>query len=143
MKACSNLIALCVLALAASVQSFSPLPINKYAARPTLYMTEKTDRDAAAVAEVTDSLAMPTSFTEMVRMASSAMSDAYEQGINRQMMRVLLPRDPSNEQIGVFIEEDADVDTQNLVLFPLDESWQGGIMQLYRAAKPTVESILR
>lgn len=107
-------------------------------------MTEETaPTTETSVDKVTESLTIPITFDEMVRMASSAMADAYEQGIKRQMMRVLLPRDPSNEQIGVFFENDADVDTQNLVLFPIDESWQGGIMQLYRAAQPTVESILR
>jgi hypothetical protein len=102
-----------------------------------------TEETATSVDSVTDSLTIPVTFDEMVRMASSAMTDAQEQGLNRQMMRVLLPRDPQNEQLGVFFENDANVDTQNLVLFPIDESWQGGIMQLYRAAQPTVEAILR
>lgn len=92
---------------------------------------------------MTDSLVIPASFDEMVRMASDAMTDAYAEGINRQMLRILLPRDPTNEQLGKLFEDDADVDTQNLVLSTLDESWQGGIMQLYRAASPTCEAILR
>lgn len=107
-----------------------------------LFMTSGTAAEPSKE-EVTDMLIIPLSFDEMIRQASSAMSDAFDQGMNRQIMRVLLPRDPSNVQIGNFFENDADVDTQGLVLVPLDESWQGGIMQLYRAAAPTCRAILR
>lgn len=131
---------LSALVSATVVQPFAPVRQNARGARAMFMATEET---ATSVDNVTDSLTIPVTFDEMVRMASSAMTDAQEQGLNRQMMRVLLPRDPQNEQLGVFFEEDADVDTQNLVLFPIDESWQGGIMQLYRAAQPTVEAILR
>jgi hypothetical protein len=103
-------------------------------------MTEDT---TPSKEKVTDTLIIPLSFDEMIRVASSAMSDAFDQGINRQMCRVLLPRDPSNANIGNFFENDANVDTQGLVLVPLDESWQGGIMQLYRAAAPTCRALLR
>lgn len=133
---------LSVLASATLVQPFAPVlgRQNAGSVGPMFMATEET---ATSVDSVTDSLTIPVTFDEMVRMASSAMTDAQEQGLNRQMMRVLLPRDPQNEQLGVFFENDANVDTQNLVLFPIDESWQGGIMQLYRAAQPTVEAILR
>jgi len=145
MKSCNSLISiLSVLASVALVHSFAPLASThcNVARATSMPMTEETAAEAS-VDTVTDSLTIPKSFDEMVRMASSAMSDGYEAGISRQIMRVLLPRDPSNEKIGLFFENDADVDTQNLVLFPIDESWQGGIMQLYRAAQPTVEAILR
>lgn len=79
----------------------------------------------------------------MVNQASKAVNDAYEAGISRQMMRVLLPRDPMNAQLGQFYEDDAEVDTANVILVPPDETWQGGIMQLYRSAEPTCRSILR
>lgn len=71
------------------------------------------------------------------------MQDAVAAGITRQIVRVLLPRDPMSGQVGQYFEEDAQVDTQNLVLSPIDETWQGGIMQLYRAAAPTTQTILR
>jgi hypothetical protein len=134
-----------VFALAACVHSFSPFTaftprIQSNVATTQLFMTEET---APSKDQVTDTLIIPLSFDEMIRIASSAMSDAFDQGFNRQMCRVLLPRDPSNVNIGNFFENDADVDTQQLVLVPLDESWQGGIMQLYRAAAPTCHALLR
>lgn len=147
MKTCNTLISiLSVLASTTSVVHSFSLVASKtnVAARTCMSMTnDAAPADTASVDEITDSLRIPMSFDEMVKMGSSAMTDAYAAGFNRQMMRVLLPRDPANEQLGVFFENDADIDTQNLVLFPIDESWQGGIMQLYRAAQPTVEAILR
>lgn len=147
MKQYNSLVSILVFVASATVGVHAFAPLNNHGARTNgntpvaMKMTEKTA--PSSVETVTDSLTIPLSFDEMVRMASAAMTDAYEQGYNRQMLRVLLPRDPSNEQLGVFFENDADVDTQNLVLFPIDESWQGGIMQLYRAAQPTCEAILR
>jgi hypothetical protein len=134
-----------VLALAGCVHSFTLLTeltprIQSNVATTQLFMTEDT---TPSKEKVTDTLIIPLSFDEMIRVASSAMSDAFDQGINRQMCRVLLPRDPSNANIGNFFENDANVDTQGLVLVPLDESWQGGIMQLYRAAAPTCQALLR
>jgi len=93
--------------------------------------------------DVTDSLNIPTNFPEMVSQAARAMNEAYDAGITRQTIRVMLPRDPSSADLGLYFESDAKLDTQNLILVPPDETWQGGIMQLYRAALPTCEEILR
>jgi len=75
------------------------------------------------------------------------MSDAYRtQGMSRQIVRILLPRDASSDQLGVQFEPDAQMDkgkNDEMKLVPCDESWQGGIMQLYRAASPTTKDILR
>lgn len=100
------------------------------------------------------------------------MSDAYRtQGMSRQIVRILLPRDASSDQLGVQFEPDAQMDkgkNDKMKLVPCDESWQGGIMQvsselrkfiyslaqtlttrtsthpqLYRAASPTTKDILR
>lgn len=90
-----------------------------------------------------DSLFIPMSFDEMVREVSKCMLDAKEMGIYRQIIRILLPRDPASEQIGQYFESDANLDTSDLILVPPDETWQGGIMQLYRAASPTCQEILR
>jgi hypothetical protein len=82
--------------------------------------------------------------------SSQAMTDALSAGKTRQIVRILLPRDASNDNFGVFQEAEAQTsnsralnaaDTTKLV--PTDESWQGGIMQLYRAAAPTTKDILR
>lgn len=93
--------------------------------------------------DMPETLPVPVTFDEMVRQASTAMADAYEAGITRQMLRVLLPRDPMSANLGTYFESDADVDTQELILAPPDETWQGGIMQLYRACAPTVLELLR
>lgn len=110
---------------------------------------EETETAAAgsATADTTDSLRMPLTFEEMIKMATSAVSDAYEQGITRQSVRVLLPRDPSSGDLGVQYESDATAangrNMENFVLVPPDETWQGGSPQLYRACAPTAQEILR
>lgn len=76
------------------------------------------------------------------------MSDAYEQqGMTRQVVRILLPRDASAGQLGERIEAEAETSdrtkSNEMMLVPTDESWQGGIMQLYRAAAPTTKDMLR
>lgn len=91
-------------------------------------------------------ITVPLTFSQMVKDTSEAMSDACSQGINRQIIRVLLPRDPNSQNLGLYFEDNVEVEsrnTQNLLLAPPDESWQGGIMQLYRAALPTCKEILR
>lgn len=102
---------------------------------------------SAATADTTESLQMPLTFEEMIKMATSAVSDAYDQGITRQSVRVLLPRDPSSGDLGVQYESDATAangrNMENFVLVPPDETWQGGSPQLYRACAPTAQEILR
>lgn len=102
-----------------------------------------TVRSSSNNLDVTDALRVPVSFDEMIRETSTAMSDAYEQGVTRQMIRLLMPRDPASQDLGIMFEDDADFSTAGLLLYPTDESWQGGIMQLYRAAAPTCQAILR
>jgi Domain of unknown function (DUF1995) len=123
--------------------------------------------DAAAVAGTTTStttkqpqskssrryaLSIPLTLDEMVRQAASAMREAAALGRTRQIVRILLPRDASSGDFGTYLEASATSSStssssgsrsQQVVLVPPDESWQGGIMQLYRAAAPTAESILR
>jgi hypothetical protein len=84
----------------------------------------------------------------MIRDSSNAMRDAELEGINRQIIRILLPRDPMSGNLGQYFEDDVEVEggnrgTQDLLLAPPDESWQGGIMQLYRAALPSAKEVLR
>lgn len=96
-----------------------------------------------APVSMTNSIIMPLSYEEMIREASAAVKDAYEKKITKQIVRVLLPRDASSSDLGVINEGTVDVESQNIVLVPPDESWQGGIMQLYRSAAPTCTEILR
>lgn len=89
-------------------------------------------------------LYIPISFDEMVKQTSTAMEDAYANGISRQMIRILLPRSAENDQLLQYYEDDADsVDMSQAALVPPDETWQGGIMQLYRAASITCQNVLR
>jgi len=90
-----------------------------------------------------DNIVSPLTFDEMIRQCSSAMKDAYIEGdINRQMIRVLLPRDPTSGNLGLKYEPDVTLGN-DILLAPPDETWQGGIMQLYRACVPTVQELLR
>lgn len=95
-----------------------------------------------------NSMVVPLNFNAMIKQASQAIIDAKAQGVNRQIIRVLLPRDPNSGNLGQYFEDDIEVEggargAQDLLLAPPDESWQGGIMQLYRAALPTCKEILR
>merc|ERR1712176_40591 len=75
------------------------------------------------------------------------MEDAMKAGKKRQILRILLPRSADNDNIGQFFEtEVVDPDPSiyvDTVLVPPDETWQGGIMQLYRAASLACQEILR
>ncbi|KAL7532262.1 hypothetical protein ACHAXR_004526 [Thalassiosira sp. AJA248-18] len=114
---------------------------------------EPTEASVATVDETTtnvnigNSLEIPLSYNEMILQASQCMSDAYEKGMTRQIVRILLPRDPAADQLGQQFEAEAETTdkakSQEMKLVPNDESWQGGIMQLYRAASPTSADILR
>lgn len=90
---------------------------------------------------------VPQSFEEMVKQISSTMEDATNAGKKRQIIRMLLPRSADSDNIGVFFETDvAEPDPSiylDTVLVPPDETWQGGIMQLYRAASLACQEILR
>jgi hypothetical protein len=118
--------------------------------RPTsfLSMTEETTTTEAAVTITSvssrnEELRIPLSFEEMVNQVSTAMEDAYQQGKTRQILRVLLPRSAVNDQLLQYYEDDALDGMIETVLAPTDETWQGGIMQLYRAASYTTQSLLR
>lgn len=92
-------------------------------------------------------VSVPLSLDEMVRQAASAMKEASSTTTNgpstqKQIVRLLLPRDAGSGDLGRYYEGNA-VDAAEISLVPPDESWQGGIMQLYRAAAPMTERLLR
>jgi hypothetical protein len=101
---------------------------------------------AATETAVNDSLQIPLSYSEMIQQVSTCMSAAYKMGMSRQIVRILLPRDASSGQLGEYYEADAQITdrakAQEMKLVPTDESWQGGIMQLYRSASPSTKDIL-
>lgn len=115
-------------------------------AEPTEAVSADVD-EAADTNKINDSLQIPLSYSEMIQQVSSCMSEASAKGMNRQIVRILLPRDPTNDQFGQYYEDDVDtadrIKSAQMSLVPTDESWQGGIMQLYRAASPTTKDILR
>jgi hypothetical protein len=111
-----------------------------------------TSSSSSSSTSSNNDLIMPLNYDEMVSMAAQAVSDAYtQQGKTRQMVRLLLPRDPASGQLGQYFENDAADESGvldprksgDLLLVPPDETWQGGIMQLYRAASPMCRDLLR
>ena len=66
--------------------------------------------------------------------------------MTRQIVRILLPRDAASGQLGELYEAKAETDGRSMSrkvrLVPTDESWQGGIMQLYHSAEPSARDIL-
>jgi hypothetical protein len=88
----------------------------------------------------------------MIRQVVAATKEASERlGQNRQIVRILVPRDANSGDFGTFFEA-ASTDnssgrptstSNSVVLVPPDESWQGGIMQLYRAVSPVATELLR
>jgi hypothetical protein len=93
--------------------------------------------------DITDDLYFPMTFDEMVKQASSTMKDAYAEGITRQVIRIFLPRAAGNDNLLQYYEGEAQDEIEETVLVPPDETWQGGIMQLYRACSYSCQKILR
>lgn len=92
----------------------------------------------------------PVTLDEMIRQVVSATQEAAERlGQNRQIVRILVPRDANSGDFGTFLEAASSTDNNSMggrgpvVLVPPDESWQGGIMQLYRAVSPVATELLR
>jgi hypothetical protein len=115
------------------------LNAKSYSPSSTLWMSTTDEETKENVTE----LYIPLSFQEMVKQVSSAMEDAYAEGKTRQMVRLLLPRSSENDLLLQYYEDDAEVDLSKVILAPPDETWQGGIMQLYRAASFSCQEILR
>lgn len=121
---------------------------NKYDSVTSLHESESGTETTATSSSASSSsrgLSIPLSWEEMVRQVASAMKEASEKGTSRQIVRVLLPRDSSSDDLGKYIEEGFENSNSKgeIALVPPDESWQGGIMQLYRAAAPTASEIVR
>jgi len=115
--------------------SFSVLSPASASSSTSLFMADNTAERTTKRA-----ISVPLTLDEMVRQASSAVKEAADQGMTRQIVRVLLPRDATYGDFGKALESSSEIDTS---LVPPDESWQGGIMQLYRAAAPTGQAIVQ
>lgn len=132
-----------------SPAAFSGLRFHRTACRYSS-ITSSPDTSLApesglSIDDITSKLAVPVSLEDMILMASRAISDASNAGMTRQIVRMLLPRNPSSQLFGQFYEDDASTTNawRSQLLVPPDETWQGGIMQLYRAALPTCTQLLR
>ena len=147
-----NLSIVCVLTVLSQfhgAQSFvAPSVVSSTASRSDHVMMPWMAADT--VSETSDSsttsttnLAMPLSWDEMIRQASSAIQEAAAAGQRRQIVRVLLPRDSASGDFGTYLESQANDNKVQVSLVPPDESWQGGIMQLYRAAAPTAQRMMQ
>jgi hypothetical protein len=125
----------------------------------TLFATTDDKEDSTVAATTTRTITtpastakpelyIPLSLDEMVKQTSAAMEDAMALGKNRQIVRILLPRSSDNDQLLQYYEsnvvsEDGTTLDLETKLCPTDETWQGGIMQLYRAASLACQEILR
>ena len=103
----------------ASVATGVRVPISRAVPRaPAMRMT-------VAATDSTTVLKPPPNREEMLNQAVQAVTRAREAGVSRCTLRLFLPRGEEGN------------------LFPPDESWQGGIMQLYYACSPLVRDLLR
>ena len=116
--------------------------VSSFSVAPTARTSKPLFMADTAETTTTDNkraITVPLTWDEMVRQAATAVKEASNQGTTRQIVRVLLPRDATYGDFGKALES-SDIDTS---LVPPDESWQGGIMQLYRAAAPTGQAIVQ
>lgn len=105
-----------------------------------------TSEDAGAVstAAARRPPALPFDTDSQNRVVTQTIQAAYEAGITRQRVRVLLTRNPN------LYADRADLDNPvargfqaSGALVPPDEQWQGGIMELYYAITPVVKDWLK
>jgi hypothetical protein len=133
---------------ALEVSSFSTVrvPATRMQSVPyasSLAMSTTDDKTETEATTPIMEMIIPLSLDEMVKQSSTAMADAYAKGVTRQTLRILLPRSADNDQLLQYYEDDAEAEMGETVLVPPDETWQGGIMQLYRAASYTCQKMLR
>ena len=81
-------------------------------------------RAVATAPTIEPALSPPTNKKEMLAQAVGCIKRAREDGNNRYVLRLFLPRGAEEE------------------LVPCDESWEGGIMQLFSVASPLVRELL-
>lgn len=131
-----------------SLQSSAFVPLSTKPVATSSFRQMSTEDSGVMASEKAKLVfTVPLSVEEMVNQVSACMKLATSSGLNKQIIRVLLPRDANNADFGKYWEEDSSSASSsslvNSVLVPNDESWQGGIMQLYRSAAPTCSEILR
>ncbi|GAX20132.1 hypothetical protein FisN_17Lh082 [Fistulifera solaris] len=141
MKTSERTILHCILFqfLVISASAFVPSPTRSVS---TLLLDVTEESSSTVDSRKKTDFTVPLSVEEMVRQVAACMKLASSDGRTKQIIRVLLPRDANNADFGKYWEQDS-TSRGNSILVPNDESWQGGIMQLYRSAAPTGAEILR
>lgn len=110
-----------ILVLGAAATGFRAIP---HPAPPTMaYGPRCSVRACAAAPAITVEIKPPVDREQMLSQAVGAVTRAREAGRERFILRLFLPRGDG--------------------LSPADESWEGGIMQLYASCSPLVRELLR
>lgn len=100
-----------------------PSLMGFYGSRQPKKVEKELDLDFSEALDEGPPEDLPITLEEMIQQAVSASLRASKDGVQRQLMRVWLPR--------------------GIELAPPDEAWSGGIMELYRACSPTTREMLR
>jgi hypothetical protein len=108
---------LMMLAAATAYQSLLPPALAVRGRVPTV-------RAVVTAPTIEPVVSPPTSKKEMLAQAVGCIKRAKEDGNNRYILRLFLPRGPEE------------------TLIPCDESWEGGIMQLFSVASPLIRELL-
>ena len=125
---------------------------------PPSFSTTNSNTDSTTAAstpsidEINSQISVPKTLNELINQVSTSIKLAQEDGDGssektRQIIRILLPRDSKSAQLGQYFESEIEnsnsLDLDSFTLVPPDETWQGGIMQLYRAISIPAKLILR
>jgi hypothetical protein len=109
---------LCLLSASTAYQATQPPAVARCRVPAVSAVATATDTTLAP------SVLPPSNKREMLQQAVACVSRAKADGISRHILRMFLPRGEMDD------------------LVPPDESWEGGIMQLYAAASPLTRELL-
>jgi len=109
--------------LAAAAAFHAPHPPPSWSVSRTARIVATSAPGPEVETKSTPEVKPPANRAQMLAQASAAVRRAREAGLNRVTLRLFLPRDGE--------------------LVPPDESWQGGVMQLFAVASPLVRDLLR
>ncbi len=136
--------------------------------KPNSLFSTTVSETASSLESINTQINVPKTLNEMIQQVSESIKLAAQQSeddddaesnatpnkptCTRQIIRILLPRDSKSAQLGQYYENDLSfeemsnqniLDLDSITLVPPDETWQGGIMQLYRAISVPTKLLLR
>jgi len=117
-----------MLALTLATSAYRATPVARHA-QHSAYRTSSplaTVEGAAQSTDLVPAVLPPSSKAEMLQQAKSCVKRAKDDGVDRYTLRLFLPRPDRQSE-----------------LTPPDESWEGGIMQLYSVASPLTRELLQ